>query len=126
MPPLVKAAVSLMFAAFAFYSLGVWSAVLSQHLKPWHAVLFWLGFAADSTGTELMRRMAGGLQWNFHTATGAAALALMLGHAVWATAVLARGEERRLRTFHRTSLVVWTLWLIPFVTGLIIGRRRGL
>ena len=73
-----------------------------------------------------MRRMAGGLHWNLHTATGAAALALMLMHAVWATAVLARGDEHRLRTFHRASLVVWTLWLIPFVTGLVIGRRRGL
>ena len=126
MPPLVKAAVSLMFAAFAFYSLGVWSAVLSRHLKPWHAALFWLGFVCDTVGTDMMRRLAGGLRWNFHTATGATALLLMLGHAVWATSVLLRGEERRLRTFHRASLVVWCAWLIPFVTGLIIGRRNGL
>ena len=126
MPPLVKAAVSLMFAAFALYSLGVWSAVLSKRLQPWHAGLFWLGFLCDTAGTDLMRRLAGGLRWNFHTATGAAALSLMLMHAVWATAVLVRREESRLRTFHRTSLVVWTIWLIPFVTGLIIGRRRGL
>lgn len=81
MPPLVKAAVSLMFAAFALYSIGVWSVVLSKLLRPWHAVMFWLGFAADTTGTELMRRMAGGLHWSFHTATGALALLLMLFHA---------------------------------------------
>jgi len=126
MPPLVKAAVTLMLAAFAFYSLGVWSAVLSRHLNPWHAGMFWLGFMADTSGTELMRRMAGGFRWEFHTATGALALLLMLMHAVWATAVLVRGNERRLRTFHRTSLLVWCVWLIPFVTGLIMGRRSGL
>ncbi len=126
MPPLVKAAVTLMFAAFAFYTVGVWSAALSRHLRPWHAALFWLGFSADTAGTEMMRRLAGGLQWNFHTATGAAALALMLGHAIWATVVLVRGTEERQRTFHRTSLVVWAVWLIPFVTGLIIGRQRGM
>ncbi len=122
-PPLVKTAVMLMFLAFALYTVGVWSAVLSQRLRPWHAALFWLGFSADSAGTELMRRMAGGFRWGFHTATGGAALLLMLLHAVWATAVLVRRDELRLRAFHRTSLVVWLIWLIPFVTGLILGAR---
>lgn len=125
MPPLVKAAVSLMFAAFAFYTLGVWSAFLSRRLKPWHAFCFWLGFSADSAGTEMMRRMAGGFHWGFHTATGAAALTLMLFHALWATAVLVHGNESRLRSFHRASIAVWLVWLVPFVTGLILGSRRA-
>ncbi|HMU61421.1 MAG TPA: hypothetical protein PKA66_06525 [Gemmatimonadales bacterium] len=46
MPPLVRTAVSLMFLAFAFYSVGVWSAFFSRHLRAWHALLFWLGFSA--------------------------------------------------------------------------------
>lgn len=124
MPPLVRTAVLLMFLAFAFYSVGVWSAVLSRHLDAWHALLFWLGFSADTAGTELMRQMAGGFRWGFHTATGGLALLLMLTHAVWATTVLARRDEARLRTFHRTSVMVWVIWLIPFVTGLIAGSRR--
>lgn len=123
MPPIIRAAVSLMFAAFAFYTVGVWSAVLSHRLKPWHALLFWLGFSSDTAGTELMRQMAGGFRWGFHTATGGLALLLMLLHAVWATTVLVRGNEARLRTFHRTSVVVWLIWLVPFVTGLILGGR---
>jgi len=123
MPPLVKTAVTLMFVAFACYTLGVWSAVFSRRLRPWHALLFWLGFSADSAGTELMRQMAGGFRWGFHTATGGLALLLMLLHAVWATTVLVRGNESRLREFHRASLVVWLVWLIPFITGLILGAR---
>ena len=70
-----------------------------------------------------MRQMAGGFRWGFHTATGGLALLLMLLHALWATLVLARGTESQLRAFHRTSLVVWLIWLIPFVTGLILGAR---
>jgi uncharacterized repeat protein (TIGR03987 family) len=125
MPPVIRAAVLLMFAAFAAYSLGVWAVVVGKRLRPWHAGLFWTGFLLDSAGTELMRRLAGGFQWNLHTATGAAALFLMLAHALWATLVLVRRNERALHTFHRISLTVWAIWLIPFVTGLILGRRQG-
>jgi uncharacterized repeat protein (TIGR03987 family) len=125
MPPLVKAAVLLMIAAFALYSSGVWAAFLTSRLRPWHAGLFWLGFLSDTAGTELMRRLAGGFHWTLHTATGAIALLLMLGHAVWATIVLVNRAERRIRTFHRVSITVWAIWLIPFVSGLILGRRMG-
>jgi len=118
--------VLLMFAAFASYSLGVWAVVLGKRLRPWHAGLFWTGFLLDSAGTELMRRLAGGFQWSLHTATGAAALFLMFAHALWATLVLVRRNERALSAFYRISLTVWTIWLIPFVTGLILGRRKGL
>jgi uncharacterized repeat protein (TIGR03987 family) len=114
-----------MSAAFALYSLGVWAVVLTRHLRLWHASLFWAGFILDAAGTELMRRLGGGFHWNLHTATGAAALVLMLMHAGWASIVLIRRDERALRTFHRISITVWAVWLIPFVTGLILGRRRG-
>jgi len=33
--------------------------------------------------------------------------------------------ERPIRTFHRVSITVWAIWLIPFVTGLILGHRRA-
>lgn len=126
MPPLVRAAVLLMFAALGFYSLGVWGAFLTSRLRAWHVAMYWLGLLADTAGTELMRRLAGGFHWNLHTATGAAALTLMLLHAAWATTVLGRRREPLLRTFPRVSLVVWSIWLVPFVTGLLLGRQRSL
>jgi uncharacterized repeat protein (TIGR03987 family) len=125
MPRVVLAALVLMFTAFALYSVGVWAVVLRKHLRPWHAALFWGGFVLDSAGTEIMRRLAGGFRWNLHTATGAAALSLMLLHAAWASIVLLRRDERALRRFHRISLTVWVIWLVPFVTGLLLGRHRG-
>jgi uncharacterized repeat protein (TIGR03987 family) len=114
-----------MGTALTCYSVGVWAEFFSGRLKPWHAIMFWLGFVSDTAGTELMRQFAGGFHWSFHTFIGAAALLLMLGHAIWATVVLRRQAESLLRSFHRISVVVWAIWLIPFVTGLVLGRRHG-
>ena len=125
MVPLVRAAVLFMVTALTLYSIGVWGERWTAYLEPWHVALFWLGFVCDTAGTEMMRRLAGGFQLNLHSLTGALALLLMLGHAVWATAVLRRHDERARATFHRVSVLVWCVWLVPFITGAIIGRRLG-
>ena len=120
MTPAARTGALFMVAALAFYTAGVWSERLSARLKPWHLAMFWLGLACDSLGTDRMRQLAGSLRLSFHSVTGVTALALMLGHAAWATAVVVRGDERALRTFHRVSVVVWTVWLVPFVSGAIL------
>ena len=125
MPPIVRAAVVLMVVALGLYSVGVWHSFVTRRLRPWHLGFFWGGFLADSAGTELMRRLAGGFHWNLHTATGAAALLLMLAHALLASGVLLRGNERTLRPFPRVSVAVWVLWLIPFTTGFLLRHRTG-
>jgi len=118
---MVRAAILLMTAALTSYSVGVWSERLSARLKPWHLAFFWLGFVCDTFGTDLMWRLAGGFRPTFHGITGATALILMLLHASWATLVLLRRDERAILTFHRISIVVWAIWLIPFVTGFLLG-----
>lgn len=45
----------------------------------------------------------------------------MAAHACWATIVLWSGREKELRSFHRLSLVVWLLWLIPYITGIVLN-----
>jgi uncharacterized repeat protein (TIGR03987 family) len=119
--PSVRAAALFMLLALACYSVGVWSERFAARLKPWHLVMFWLGFACDTVGTDRMRRMVGGLQLNLHGVTGAVALLLMLAHALWATVVLLRRDERAILTFHRISVVVWTVWLVPFVSGALLA-----
>jgi uncharacterized repeat protein (TIGR03987 family) len=104
---------------------GVWASFVTERLRSWHLAFFWGGFLADSAGTELMRRLAGGFHWTLHTATGVVALLLMLAHALWATAVLLRGKEHTLRIFPRVSVAVWGFWLIPFTTGLLLRHRTG-
>jgi uncharacterized repeat protein (TIGR03987 family) len=104
-------------SALLFYTIGVWSEKFSGRLKPWHLILFWLGFVCDTTGTTLMGDMAGKMEFNLHGLTGALAILLMLGHALWATVVLVKKQERAILTFHNFSVVVWLVWLVPYFTG---------
>lgn len=108
-----------MFGALALYTIGVWSERLTGRLKLGHLLFFWCGFVLDTTGTTLMGIMAGKTNFDFHSITGALAIAFMLGHAIWASIVLILKQEKALINFHRFSLAVWILWLIPFLTGLV-------
>jgi uncharacterized repeat protein (TIGR03987 family) len=123
-PELVLATV-LIILALVCYSIGVWSERIAGRLKPWHIVFFCLGLIFDTTGTGIMMGAAGGLTSDIHGVTGVAAILLMIVHAVWATVVLARHDERAIRNFHKFSVVVWTIWLVPFLTGIFLPMTRG-
>ncbi|GAA3625332.1 HsmA family protein [Microlunatus ginsengisoli] len=119
-------AIVVITLALVFYSVGVWGERIQGILKPWHAVFFGLGLAADATGTFLMTRIAAGRRADGIQASGLSAvmavsgtiaIALMAIHLVWAVVVLIRNREHEKQTFHRFSLAVWVLWLIPYVIG---------
>jgi uncharacterized repeat protein (TIGR03987 family) len=105
--------------ALVFYSIGVWSERFQGRLRPWHLAFFWLGLAFDTWGTGLMFEMAGKLNFDIHALTGVLAIVLMMIHAIWATLVLTRRDERAIRDFHRFSLTVWSIWLIPYFSPMI-------
>lgn len=102
--------------ALVFYSIGVWSERFAGRLKPWHLAFFWLGIVFDTWGTGLMFEMVGGMTYDIHGISGLLAIILMLIHAVWATVVLLRKDERALTSFHRFSVFVWVIWLIPYLS----------
>lgn len=54
-------------------------------------------------------------------ACGLLAIILMLFHAGWATFTFVRGNEKTRGAFHTFSTVVWLVWLIPYVIGLLVG-----
>ena len=107
----------------AFYSTGVWAERLARYLKPWHLGCFWTGFFFDIAGTLMMHRLNDGAfdLKEPHTFTGQVALWLMLAHAIWATVVIRKKDEERRKIFHRYSLIVWLIWLIPYFGGMYIG-----
>lgn len=109
--------------ALVFYSIGVWSERFAGRLKSWHLVFFWGGLVFDTAGTGIMLEMAGGMAFDIHGLTGLVAIVLMLIHAVWATAVLIRMNERAIVNFHKFSLVVWLIWLIPYFSGVFLPMR---
>jgi uncharacterized repeat protein (TIGR03987 family) len=123
MPPLQLAASILITLALVFYSLGVWSERIARYLKPWHVAAFWTGFVFDLAGTWAMHLMAEGAfdLSESHTLTGQIALWLMLIHAIWATCVANKGSEKARTGFHRYSLFVWLVWLVPYFGGMYLG-----
>jgi uncharacterized repeat protein (TIGR03987 family) len=113
--------------ALVFYTVGVWSEKIQGSLKKWHMALFWLGFIFDTTGTTLMTKIAGdGFIFNFHGVSGVLAIALMLFHAGWATRVLIKNDSNMKEQFHKLSLTVWLIWLIPFISGAFFGMVNTL
>lgn len=119
-------AIVIITLALVFYSIGIWGERLQGILKPWHAVLFGLGLAADATGTFLMTQIAAGRRTegieasglsSLMAVSGTLAIALMAIHLIWALVVLIRDRDQEKLTFHRFSIAVWVLWLIPYVVG---------
>lgn len=126
MSPLLMKAVIAITLALIFYTIGVWSEHRAKVLKPQHLVFFWLGLCADTAGTMMMSRFAEGTAdglMDAHGITGLIAIVLMMIHAIWATAVLIRKDDKAMHTFHRFSIAVWVIWLIPFVLGMMMGMR---
>ena len=124
MSSLLSVAIISIVSALIFYSIGVWSERLSGLLKNWHMVLFWIGLTCDTTGTTLMSKIAGGLEFNLHGITGVLAIILMATHAVWAVVVLLMKQEKAIRSFHNFSVFVWVIWLIPFLSGMAGAMAR--
>ena len=126
MTPLLMKAVTAITLALIFYTIGVWSEHRAKVLQPLHLFYFWLGLFMDTAGTMMMSRLAdgsGGGLTGAHGVTGLIAIILMMIHAVWATAVLVRKDENAARSFHRFSIVVWVIWLVPFILGMIMGMK---
>ena len=112
--------------ALVFYSLGIWSERIARYLKPWHVAMFWVGFTFDVLGTLHMHFISTKpfSILDLHTLTGQIALWLMLAHAIWATYVIRKGSEEFHRYFHRYSLMVWIIWLIPYFGGMWLAMGR--
>lgn len=110
-------------SALIFYTIGVWSEKIQGKLKIWHLFIFYLGLIFDISGTIIMSKIAaGGFELNFHGITGLLAIVLMLFHVLWATIVLIKNDEKV--NFHKLSILLWIFWLIPFVSGAILGMSR--
>jgi len=111
--------------ALLLYTFGVWAERIQRRLKWWHLSFFWGGLVADTTGTTAMSVISGSLfRATFHGITGNTAILLMLFHAVWATIVLLKKNEKQIANFHRFSLFVWVIWLIPMISGMIFGATH--
>ena len=114
---MLTAAIIFINCALVFYTIGVWGEKRSGTLQNEHLIYFLLGLICDTTGTTMMSALATNGGNIIHALTGGAALILMLIHAVWAAVVKWKGTAKSQHNFHRFSLIVWILWLIPYLIG---------
>ncbi|MCE1173627.1 MAG: TIGR03987 family protein [Propionibacteriales bacterium] len=114
--------------ALVCYSIGVWAERIQRRLKPWHVAFFGLGLTADATGTALMvaiaqgnaaAGMAGNGAQDLMAWTGTIAIVLMALHLIWALVTVIRNREPELLRFHTFSIVVWVIWLVPYLAGAV-------
>ncbi|MBT3187849.1 MAG: TIGR03987 family protein [Anaerolineae bacterium] len=108
-------------AALVFYSIGVWSERISGELKKWHLVFFVLGLICDTWGTGMMLEDAGGMTFDVHGISGLLAIILMFIHALWAYIVLRKNDEKAIKSFHKFSVAVWLIWLIPYFSPMFFA-----
>lgn len=116
------AAIIFITSALIFYTIGVWSEKIQGNLTYKHLIFFILGFACDTTGTMIMEKIASAKEVvatgvDIHGITGMIALGLMFVHGAWAALVLYKGNEQWKKKFHTFSIIVWLIWLVPFLNG---------
>ena len=125
------AIISILFALL-FYTIGVWWEHINRELRKVHVLFFFMGLLCDITGTSLMAvisskaasESSSGIM-SAHAITGYIAIVLMLLHFTWAVFVLIRDRMEEKAGFHKFSIFVWLVWLVPFVIGMMMGSGKG-
>lgn len=122
-PELIVSTVAISLALL-FYTWGVFGERRHGSLNLKYILLFWAGLVCDTTGTLIMSSIASQSNitgFGIHGLTGALAIVLMIVHALWATFTYLRGSQQARRRFHTFSTVVWLLWLVPYIIGMLVG-----
>jgi uncharacterized repeat protein (TIGR03987 family) len=47
-----------------------------------------------------------------------------LVHAIWATIVLLRKDEKWIIQFNKFSIVVWLIWLVPYLSPMFLAMAK--
>lgn len=108
-------------AALVFYTIGVWGERLRGRLEWWNLGFFVAGLICDTVGTGMMFDFVGGMTFDVHGISGLVAILLMFVHAVWALIVLVKRDEVARQRFHRFSVFVWAVWLIPYFSPMVFA-----
>lgn len=111
-------------SALVLYSVGVWGERLVGRLKWWNLVFFVLGLICDTVGTGMMFDFVGGMSFDVHGISGVIAILLMFIHATWALIVLRKKDEAAIKDFHKFSVFVWAVWLIPYFSPMLFAIAR--
>ena len=129
-------AIALISLALVFYTVGVWAERRSGELRWWHVGAFAAGLTADISGTTAMGMIATsggptgveqdpfpGPDHSDHRRPRARPVGPP--RLAWATITMLRNRPEEKRAFHRFSVIVWAIWLLPYLTGMAAAMAWG-
>jgi len=123
-PTLIIYATTLFTLALILYSTAIWSERRSPDIKRWQILVFFIGVVADAWGVWLSYLFVGQLVFTPHAILGFTALILMLLHFVWLLVVFISGNQQKIMYFRRFGLVVWSVWLLSYLSGFVSGIQK--
>lgn len=112
-----------MFGALLFYTYAVFDG-LRKGLSFRHLVTFGVGLSLDYYGTHLMSQLVNtfGSPPALHGYSGKFSLWGMAFHFALALVATAFGRIPGVnRIFHKVSRIIYSLWIIAFVSGAVFG-----
>lgn len=110
--------------ALLFYTYAVFSA-RKQGLHFKHLMAFGIGLSLDIYGTFSMFKIQNSIIMNWHTLLGLLSLLGMGLHFMLALiATWLNKYDKANYLFHKISLIIYSLWIISFVTGGIIAKMK--
>ncbi len=124
MPILMIYAIILFTLALLFYSISVWAGFFAKRLKTWHVYVFLLGLVTDFVATWLTYVSIGSIVFTLHSVLGFISIILMTLHVIWAIVVLIQKNEISLSNFHKISVFVWSIWLLSYISGFVLGAIK--
>jgi len=124
MPALILWGIFLFTIALVFYSISVWAGWFSKRLKLWHIYVFLIGLLTDYLATVLTYVAIGGIVFTWHAILGFISIALMTIHVVWAIIAYLNKSEQSIINFHRISVIVWSIWMVSYLSGFGSGIEK--
>ena len=120
----MSTSVVIITLALVFYTVGIWANFFARRLKWWHFAMFVMGLVFDIWGTVWMFGISSGISLGIHAISGGLAIILMAFNAIRALVVLLRKDEKAIRNFHKFAIVVWLIWLIPYLTPMFLQMAK--
>ncbi len=105
--------------ALVIYTVVVWNEFKIKSILLWHIITFSIGFIFDVLGTFMMYKLGGSkVNYGIHDILGFVAIFLMLLNLIGSTAVL---NKRSSWKFYKFSIFAWIVWVISFITGMVVN-----
>jgi len=125
MPLEIIIATLLFTLALILYSTAIWSGRVAKHYKLWQIIVFFFGLSADVLGVGLTIKFIGAIVLTPHAIFGFASLLLMSLHFLWVLFVFIAGKEQTRRAY-RFGLLVWSTWMLSYLSGFVTGLQKVL